>query len=302
MDQLQRLEIAFRDAFGRDLPAPGSLPPAIEAEVDVAEQALYLQRIVHFARAVVEPLRDHGLGPDDRIVDVASGDGELAAALALAGHRNVTLWDLDTRRLANARRRIEALCPEATGFTYRNDDAVRLEGQFDAVISCQTIEHLSDEGNYAVARRSCQLEFMRRVRAARPRLVYVNVPNYTFPVDGHDTGLWFFHYLPMSVRRWLIRSGRVTCSWAGISRPVSLLFFRRQLPEHRLATSYYAFDSFDDYMRRRPPYDYVGGPLPAEPLDRLSRKKKLVRLVARTLGRGAQLCLPNLCLIYERRR
>ena len=62
---------------------------------------------------------------------------------------------------------------------------------FDVLICYQTIEHLSDEGNYSVAKKHCQVAFLARVDQHIKKLCYFNAPNRTYPVDGHDTCLLY---------------------------------------------------------------------------------------------------------------
>jgi len=259
----------------------------------------YYKMVLYFADAVIGPLERKGMAKSDAIVDVASGDGQMSLALALLGYTDITLWDMDQERLDCGIRTIALYCPGVVAKKIYGS-ATNMDKKFDVLISYQTIEHLSDEGNYSVAKKSCQIEFLDNINKNISKLVYFNAPNRTYPIDGHDTGLPFFHYLPISIKKKLIYGKLVKCSWSGICRPVSINFLGRHLRNFHLASHYYAFDSMVDYVSHYPAFDYMGYRIPKVDPNNLSTTKKIVKGVSGLLGKRMQYMLPVLSVIYKR--
>lgn len=260
----------------------------------------YFKKVLYFTKAVIQPMEQKGMDQGDSILDLASGDGQMSLALALLDYKELTLFDMDKERLVFGKQIIREFRKDLE-VDVINGSATELEGTFDVLICYQTIEHLSDEGNYSVAKKTCQLEFLRRVDRSITKLCYFNAPNRSFPVDGHDTGKLFFHWLPMGIKKYLIEGKHVRCSWSGISRPVTVSFLGRHLPHFKLASKYYAFDSMQEYMANYPPFDYMGASIPMGHGNKLSWKKRLVGGLSRTLGGQMQKLLPVLSVIYARR-
>lgn len=261
----------------------------------------YIKIVLYFTKAVIEPLEKKGMTSGDAVIDIASGDGQMSLALYLKGYRNVTLFDMDLKRLKFGEMMIRHYVNNIDQVKCINDSATNLNLEFDVLISYQTIEHLSDEGNYSIAKRKCQKEFLRAINKKIRKLCYFNAPNFTFPFDGHDTGKFLFHYLPMPVRKFLISRKIVTCSWSGISQPVSVGFLNRYLKNFRLSSNYYAFDDMKEYIRNYPPFDYMGNRVPVTDPDQLSLKKKIVLFVSSLFGKSMHLMLPTLSVIYSAR-
>jgi ubiquinone/menaquinone biosynthesis C-methylase UbiE len=87
---------------------------------------------IGYADEVYDALDDYGLVPNARVLDIASGTGLVAAALAGRGH-TVTGIDIAERMLACARARV----PSAT-FVTGNAEALPFgRGSFDAAVSAQ---------------------------------------------------------------------------------------------------------------------------------------------------------------------
>ena len=257
----------------------------------------YVKKMLYFTKAVIQPLEKKGLNFNDSIVDVASGDGQMSLALALLGYNDITLFDLDANRLNFGVKLIQLFCEDANPKKI-NDSATNLNKKFDVLISYQTIEHLSNEGNYSVAKKICQIEFLNRIDENINKLCFFNAPNRSFPIDGHDTGIPFFHYLPMTVKKYLINNSIVKCSWAGICRPVSISFLNKHLRRFELSTNYYAFNSMVDYVTNYPPFDYMGNRIPPIDAGQLPIKKVVINNISMILGKQMQKLLPVLSIIY----
>lgn len=191
------LHLKLREYFNRDISYAGKLVEWFKTE---SEFVKYFKKVLYFQKAVIEPLEERGMIKTDTIVDIACGDGQMSLALFLKGYRNVTMFDMDSARLRFGQQLIEHLLELPNEVTTINRSALEISGPYDVVISFQTVEHLSDTGNYSIASRRCQKAFLTRINQIATKLIYINAPNYVFPIDGHDTGKWFFHFLPMSVK------------------------------------------------------------------------------------------------------
>lgn len=278
-----------------------ALKPFIEVKQVIESEAQYwdyIKKVLYFVKDVIQPLEKKGMRQNDTIIDIASGDGQMSLALALLGYKNVTLFDLDTQRLQRGINMINLYCPE-TDFQAINDSATNFAQTYDILISYQTIEHLSDEGNYSVAKKKCQIKFLTKVNKQINKLCYFNAPNRSFPIDGHDTGKPFFHLLPTTLQRRLINNKIIKCSWDGICRPITISFLNEQLTNFRLSSSYYAFDSMIEYLHNRPSFDYMGNPIYRVDTRNLSGKKTIINLVSLAFGKGTQRMLPVLSVIYK---
>jgi hypothetical protein len=285
----------FNEYYGNDLKPFDELSELFEDEKSYLS---YMKKVLYFTKTVIEPLEAKGMNLNDSIIDIASGDGQMSLALYLKGYTNVTLFDMDLKRLQLGEKIIRKFIKNISEVKCINDSATNLNSRYDILISYQTVEHLSDEGNYSIAKRKCQKDFLTAINTYINKLCYFNVPNYTFPIDGHDTGKWFFHYLPMSIREFLISKKVVKCSWSGISEPVSLFFFNRYLKRFRLASNYYAFDNMTDYIKNYPPFDYMGNRIVSIDVNNLTIKKKALLLISNIFGKTFHFILPTLSVIY----
>ncbi len=261
----------------------------------------YFKKVIYFKKAVIEPLESNGMEKTDKIVDLACGDGQMSLALYLLGYTNVTLFDMDSERIAFAKKIIQFFVGTNISVPAINDSAGNMKDEYDVIISYQTIEHLSDTGNYSEASRRCQKDFLNILNVRIKKLIYINAPNYTYPIDGHDTGKLFFHFLPINIRHFFIRKMQwVKCSWAGISQPVSVLFLNRYLANFKLQSNYYAFNSMESYMKNYPPFDYMGNPYYEYDQNKLPAGKKTIKIVSSILKSKTQYILPVLSVIYKR--
>ena len=298
MTEKEIINADFKNYFNQELKPFTNVEPYFENE---KEYNSYIKKTLYFKKSVIEPLEKKGLKYSDSIVDIASGDGEMSFALALLGYKDITLFDLDQKRLDTGVQLIELFC-NGTKAKRINDTATNLNTNFDVLISYQTIEHLSDEGNYSIAKKQCQIDFLKNINKHINKLCFFNAPNRSFPMDGHDTGKPLFHLLPIGVKKHLINKDIVKCSWAGICRPVSISFLNKHLPAFKLNSNYYTYDNMVEYLDSRPSFDYMGVKIPPIDVNNLSQKKKAINMVANLLGKNAQKILPVLSVIYEKKK
>lgn len=288
------IEKDFKEYFDTDFKPFSEVKEILKSEKVYYD---YIKKALYFVKDVIQPLEKKGMRHDDSIIDVASGDGQMSFALALLGYKNLTLFDLDKKRLEAGVNMIQ-LYSASSKLQTINDSATNLNQTYDVLISYQTIEHLSDEGNYSVAKKKCQVEFLTKINRQVNKLCYFNAPNRSFPIDGHDTGKPLFHLLPISIKKYLINNKIVKCSWDGISRPVSISFLNGHLSNFKLNSRYYAFDSMVEYLNHRPSFDYMGDPIYRLNTNQLPWKKKLINRVSLIFGMRTQRMLPVLSVIY----
>jgi len=291
------LKNTFKNYFGIELPEYEEMPIGLFENKN--EYTRYFKKTVYFKQAVIIPLVDKGMKKEDMIIDLASGDGQMSLALFLLGFKNVTLFDLDKERLELGVKMIQLFLGKGIEIKTICDTAMNFNHKFDVIISYQTIEHLSNKGNYSIASRDCQRQFLKSINNNINKLCYFNAPNYTFPIDGHDTGKPFFHYLPINIREIIIGKGWVKCSWAGISQPVSVDFLNKYLTRFNLVTNYYAFDTMESYLQSQAPFDYMGNRVVDYDINNLPFKKRVISFLAKILGKNTQNILPSLSVIYK---
>jgi SAM-dependent methyltransferase len=291
------LKNTFKNYFGIELPEYENFPIGFFESTD--DYIRYFKKTIYFKQAVIVPLIDNGMQMEDRIIDLASGDGQMSLALYLLGYRNITLFDLDRDRLDFGIKIIKFFLGKDIVVNEMCDSAMNFNHIFDVIISYQTIEHLSNTGNYSIASRDCQRIFLKSINENINKLCYFNAPNYTFPIDGHDTGKLFFHYLPIRVREIIIKKGWVKCSWSGISQPVSLRFLKKHLTRFELTTNYYAFRNMENYLSTQAPFDYMGNRVIDYDIYKLPYKKRFISLLGKILDTNMQNLLPTLSVIYK---
>ena len=134
------------------------------------------------------------VGPGDRILDVGAGDG---GALARFNKTNpIVAVDLHPQQ-------VEGTYLEAANVTASTADGTALpydDGAFPVVFSNSVIEHVP---------KGLQLAFAKEIARVGERY-YVQTPNRWFPIEPHYQML-FFHFLPVTVRKWL--NSRFTIGW-----------------------------------------------------------------------------------------
>jgi len=137
--------------------------------------------------AVIEAARGP-LKSDDRVLDVGTGSGGIAAALGT--HASVFATDSTDQRVERG----------PYSFLVADERLPYADGTFDVVISNHVIEHVADP--------DCHLSEIRRVM--KPSGVcYLATPNRWWPFEFHSR-LVLLHWLPASLFNWIaVRSGRL---------------------------------------------------------------------------------------------
>lgn len=92
-------------------------------------------------------VRELGVGPQDRVLDVASGTGMVAAALVQAGAREVVALDQSEAMLARARSRVRsdpALTDRVEVVTGQAEELPFADGEFDALTFTYLLRYVDD--------------------------------------------------------------------------------------------------------------------------------------------------------------
>lgn len=180
-----------------------------------------------------------------RILDVASGEGYGSAALRAAGARHVMGMDIDETAAAHARERY--------GLAVTIGDATRMpfaDGQFDLVVSFETIEHLSFPDRF--------LAECARVCASRGTVI-VSTPNKDVYRDESGINPYHINEMPAATFVGLVRAqvpGRLRLFGQVASSAVDRALQRRTAWDERLkagplARAWRALEDRSHYCRRR---------------------------------------------------
>ena len=161
---------------------------AIAASYDLNNRLHSFGRDQAWRRAAV---RLTGIGPDDDVLDVACGTGDLAEAFADAGPRSVVGVDFTEPMLAIARHKAERRDADAVEPAYRHGDAMDLEfpdASFDVVSIAFGIRNVTDPDR-AIA------EF-RRVLRPGGRLVILEFSEPSNPLLRFGSRIYTRHIMP----------------------------------------------------------------------------------------------------------
>jgi len=162
-----------------------------------------------------------GPGPS-RILELATGTGRVALALAALGH-NVTGLDISEGMLARAHAKLALLDPEtASRLTFRRDDMTRfrLKAQFDVVVAAFNALLLLPD---AQARASCLTASFEHLRPGGTLVIDVFAANAIDRTPDHET-VQFLERDPESDR--LITRERFYTYDPETDRGQSLLIYR----------------------------------------------------------------------------
>lgn len=202
-----------------------------------------------FVRFYHEPLgRLLSLSEADAL-ECASGTGLNAIAFVLAGGRSIRGYDKTPERVRVANE-IAARLGLGDRAQFHLGDIHQLPAERRTVaFSLQTLEHVPRP-----------LEALRALGDRAERALVLSTPNRWFPRDGHDTGLMFAHWLPPRARkRYAELRGAPTHQLCRFLSPREI---DSTLPDFRLATTAYNFNTLEEWLSRFPcffPYGKGGG-------------------------------------------
>lgn len=180
-----------------------------------------------------------------RILDVASGEGYGSAALRAAGAQTVMGMDIDENAAAHARERynLEVTIGDATRMPFA-------DGQFDLVISFETIEHLPSPAQFLA---EC-------ARVCSPRgTVIVSTPNKDVYRDERAVNPYHISEMSASTFADMVRAripGRLRLFGQVASPEIDWSFQRRTAWDERLKAGplsrvWQALEDRTHYYRRR---------------------------------------------------
>lgn len=136
---------------------------------------------------------------DIQVLEHGCGNGEAAMYLCALGYTGVHGIDL----LSSKSKRWNRFMREVLGieetrfFAYEGGHLPMADQSFDVVFSQQVLEHVNPA--------FIDLYYAEEARVLKPTgLVFHQVPHRLVPYESH-TKLWFLHYLPYRLWRWLLR-------------------------------------------------------------------------------------------------
>jgi len=111
----------------------------------------------------------------------------------------------------------------------------------DVFSSLETSEHLGT--------RQKQYAALREMKRLSKELIVIETPNKWWPIDSHDTGLFFIHWFPQKVRSFLSKVLGINKKREYTNIFLSLVEISRMLKSWRLLTRYYNFSSYNEWAR-----------------------------------------------------
>lgn len=220
-------------------------------------------------------------------LECASGFGHAALGFLLAGGERVLGIDRTEERVRAANELATRLGLGDRARFEVGDIHDLPPGRVDVTITLQTLEHVPRP-----------LDALSALASRTDRAVLLSTPNRLFPKDGHDSGLFFAHWLPRGARR----------RWVAAMRPdvrvlndfLTPMQIESTLRGFRRATVAYNFGSVEEWLQQFPcffPYSGEGRFLPAR-----SRRRRWRAAAAafRILGAKAQYLAPMFEGIYVR--
>lgn len=177
------------------------------------------RNIINRQKNVISPISKFGSLKNMMVVDLGCGTGSLTVACALEGGKTIGV-DLGRSECQIAKLRAKEDCVEAQ---FVVADTTRLpfrKETFDICMCVELIEHVAKDKERAV------YEAFRITR--KQGLIEIETPNKLYIKDNHDTGLYFFNYLPKKIaERYAKLRGRMLPG--GLSSYISLFFLRKVL-------------------------------------------------------------------------
>lgn len=154
------------------------------------------------AREELVPVVQKFLPRGGRVLEVGCGFGRNLAGLATISGAVITGCDVSEEELHKARERVRALSTEEqkriTLVAQAPDHLPFPDGLFDMVILWQVLEHVFGRTEKEKLLHECARVVMGG------GYILIETPNFWFPLDYHDSGFPFVHWiLPDAVRGWL---------------------------------------------------------------------------------------------------
>lgn len=258
---------------------------------DEAIQALFQRYVL--------PLGDYLNIEGATLLDCGCGYGWLGLAYVLAGGEQAVMIDLDLDRLRACRQiaeiigvgdRLLFICGDITALPV----GPRCTDVFSSV---QTLEHLRNDGAVRTERIA---QALREIVRATRCVIVVNTPNALFPIDRHDTGLPFAHWLPQAPRCWYARAFGRTEDREFDNIFVSIFALESNLRPFRRASTYKCFSSFDEYWANRWRYSPYGRGVLDAPQSNAPGRPGVLDAAARLLGKWYRYLAPTIEGIYVR--
>ena len=146
---------------------------------------------------------------DQSILDLGGGDGTHIASV-VPGHKNVTIAEIDRKKLAHAESKFGhkgRVLSESPRLPFE-------DGEFDIVFCSSVIEHVTgpkdDVGNIrSTAEFEAQAAIHQRTFAEEVRRIgrgyFVQTPYKHFPIESHTIAPGFVVLLPRAAQLWLWR-------------------------------------------------------------------------------------------------
>lgn len=223
------------------------------------------------------------------IADIGAGYGWLAMAFVAFSPARVIAIEMDRERLA-AGRQIAEILGLADRITWLAEglEAISLADRSVDVAYCiEVLEH--------VQRKPAAVAGLERL----PRdLLIITTPNLWFPVIAHDTRLPFCHWLPLPLRRLYAKAcGREKAENDNLFWSAPGL--GRHLRNWQPVSGFLHYATLDDYVATYPFHlPYVGGGYQTS----VGAAKLAYYRIAAKLGPASRYVMPNLAMVWRRRR
>ena len=259
-----------------------------------------IEAISHFYKRYINPLENYIDLDKVILADCGCGYGWLAFAFILSGGKYALCIDPDFRRLEAAKEISEILnIDEKIAFICASISHLPFLDQTITVFaSIETLQHIWYNGKPSKRLTRKGIQEMSRVTQ---KYIIVKTPNNWFPIDHHDTGLPFAHWLPQVIRTMYAKLFHRT-KYEYTNRFISHRFLEKYLKEFKLITSFRCYSDVDEWIRNRPVYSPHGIHIGYVPkINKNNFKVKFLKFIFKLLKQRTRYFLPCIEGIYEKR-
>ena len=256
--------------------------------------------IEFYTKKYVNPLKNYIDITHSSLADCGCGYGWMGFAYIMNGGQKVVAIDVDLPRLEAAQEIAQVLGVNAR-IEFRHETITDLSlgnREADICVSLGTLEHLENKKYDERNVRGSTLRALGEISRVSSRLILISTPNNWFPIDSHDTGLLFAHWLPQPLRTAYAKMFKRLDTHEYTNRFLSHRIVEGKLKDFKLITPALCYKDMHELRATYPVYCPYGGANGF--LSGKSKKILLYDYIYRLLGKHSRFFLPVIEGIYQR--